>query len=68
MRENALIVPIENRPLLNVEDAASYFGIGVNKIRELTDGDRCPHVLWVGKKRMIKRQSFELYLLGEYSV
>ena len=30
LRENALIVPIENRPLLNVEDAASRLVISIS--------------------------------------
>ena len=42
--------------LLTVEEAASYFGIGRDKIKEISNDDRCSFVLWVGTKRMIKRK------------
>ena len=61
-------VSLSEKFLLTVKEAAQYFGIGENKIRELTDIDNYPSVLWVGTKRMIKRTSFETFLLGEYSV
>ena len=51
------ITPIWESPLLNVEEASDYFHIGVNKIRDLTNGT----------KRMIKRAQREQYLLGSYS-
>ena len=28
------------------------------KIRQLTDNERCPFVLWNGSKRLIKREEF----------
>ena len=49
-------------------EAAAYYGIGINKLRALTDTDRCPFVLWVGSKRLIKRKPFEKYLESQYSV
>lgn len=51
------ITPIWESPLLNVEEASDYFHIGVNKIRDLTNGDNNPYVLWIGTKRMIKREA-----------
>ena len=38
-------VPIWEKTNLTVEEAAAYSGIGRNKIRELSDDDRCPFVL-----------------------
>ncbi len=51
-----------------MNEAASYYGIGVNKLRELTDGDNCKFVLWVGNKRLIKRKAMEEYLTRMYSI
>ena len=51
-----------------LEQAASYYGIGINKLRALTDTEHCPYVLWVGSKRLIKRKAFEKYLESLYSV
>ena len=63
-----LTIPIGEKANLSLEEAAAYYGIGINKLRALTYTDRCPFVLWVGSKRLIKRKSFEKYLEGLYSV
>lgn len=66
--ENESIVPIWEKINLTVEEAAIFFGIGVNKIRELTDAPGCEFVLWIGNKRMIKRKKFERFLEEQYSL
>ena len=63
-----LSVPIWEKANLTLEEAAAYYGIGINKLRALTDTDNCPYVLWVGSKRLIKRKAFEKYLESLYSV
>lgn len=61
-------VPIWEKTNLTVEEAAAYSGIGRNKIRELSDNEDCPFVLWVGSKRMIKRKLFDEYIEKQYSI
>ena len=39
-----------------------------NKLREMTNEDNCPFVLWNGSKRMIKRKAFEKFLEAAYSI
>ena len=56
------MVPIWEKELLSVKEAAAYFGIGENKIREMTDNPECQSVLWVGSKRLIKREKMKKYL------
>lgn len=51
--------------LLSVREAAQYSGLGINKIRELSDHKECSFVLWNGNKRMIKRKEFEQWLKKE---
>lgn len=51
-----------------MEESAAYFGIGINKLREMTNEDNCPFVLWNGSKRMIKRKAFEKFLEAAYSI
>ena len=64
-----ITVPIWEKITLSLEEASAYFGIGLNKLREITNKEECEHcILWVGKKRMIKRELFEKYLLGCYSI
>ena len=61
-------VPVAEKALLTLEEAARYFNIGMPKLRELTADDNCPYVLWNGSKRLIKRKPFEDYLYKLFSV
>ena len=62
------LVPLWEKADLSLEEASLYFGIGVNKLREITNGDHCPYVLWNGSKRLIKRKPFEKYLENAFSI
>lgn len=54
---------------LTLEEAAAYFNIGLNKLRDITNLKVCePCTLFVGNKRLIKRKLFEKYLEGAYSI
>ena len=53
---------------LTLEEASAYFGIGVNKLRQLINEKDCQYVLWCGNKRLIKRKIFEKYLEKTYSI
>lgn len=44
-------VSIWEKTNLTLEEAAAYSGIGVGKLRELTNEKDCNFVLWVGKHR-----------------
>lgn len=61
-------IPLWEKANLSLEEAAAYFNVGINKIRELTNSDNCKFVLWVGNKRLIKRKPFEKYLECAYSI
>ena len=61
-------VPIWEKSNLTLEEAAAYSGIGINKLREITNEDKCKFVLWVGNKRLIKRRLFDCYIEQAYSI
>lgn len=61
-------IPIWEKSNLTLEEAAAYSGIGINKIRKLTNDERCEFVLWIGSKRLIKRKKFDEYLEKVYSI
>ena len=61
-------VPIWEKANLTLEEAAAYSGVGINRIRDISDEKNCPFVLWVGTKRLIKRKAFEKYLERAYSI
>jgi len=60
--------PIYEKSNLTLEEAAAYYNIGINKLREITESEKCPFVLWVGNKRLIKRRKLDEYLEKTYSV
>ena len=61
-------VPIWEKSNLTLEKASKYFGIGINKLRDLTNDEKCDFVLWCGNKRLIKRKKLEDYLSKSYSI
>ena len=61
-------VPIWEKANLTFEEAAAYFGIGINRLRDLASNDYCPYVWWIGSKRLIKRRAFERHLETAFSV
>ena len=61
-------VPIWEKSNLTLEEAAAYSGVGINKLRELTNQHLSDMVLWVGNKRLIKRRRLDQYLEQQYSI
>lgn len=55
-------VPIQNKLALSIKEAAEYSNIGINKLESLLRSPRCPFVLYVGKKKLVKRKEFEKYI------
>jgi excisionase family DNA binding protein len=61
-------VPIWEKSNLTLEEAAAYSGIGINKLRKLSDDEDCNFVLWVGSKRLIKRKAFDRFIENVFSI
>lgn len=61
-------VPVWQKVALTVDEASAYSNIGVNRIREMCDAPGCPFVLFVGRKRLIKRKEFEDYVSKRYEI
>ena len=61
-------VPIWNRILLTLDEAASYTGIGINRIRRMTLDPNYEFVIYVGERRMIKRKKLDEYLETHYDI
>ena len=59
-------VPISEKCLLTLEEAAAYTGIC--KLREMSNDERCDFVLWNGTKRMLKKGKLKAYLEAAYSI
>jgi excisionase family DNA binding protein len=61
-------VPVWEKSNLTLEEAAAYSGIGINKLRKMSDSENCPFVLWIGSKRLIKRRKLDEYIDRMYSI
>lgn len=61
-------VPVWEKANLTLEEAAAYSGIGINKLRNISDKDDCPFVLWIGTKRLLKRKKLDEFIDRAYSI
>ena len=61
-------VPIWEKSNLTLEEAAVYSGIGQAKLRELSNDENCPFVLWNGTKRLLKRKKLDEFIERAYSI
>lgn len=55
-------VPIPQKLTLTIREAAEYSNIGINKIDNMLRSPNCPFVLFVGKKKLVKRREFEEFI------
>lgn len=67
-RKGKAEVPISEKCLLTLEEAAAYTGIGICKLRKMSSSERCDFVLWNGSKRMLKKEKLKAYLEAAYSI
>lgn len=54
-------VPLWEKMNLTIEEAAEYSNIGICKLQELTKDPKCTFVIFVGRKKLIKRKEFEKF-------
>lgn len=62
MGKGKIDVPVWEKMNLTVEEAAAYSNIGINKIDEMAKSPNCSFVLYIGRKKLIKRKAFEQYI------
>lgn len=55
-------IPIYHKMTLTIREAAEYSNIGINKIDSLLRQPNCPFVLYVGTKKLVKREEFEEFI------
>ena len=68
MRTEERKVPIWQKSYLTLDEAAAYTGIGINKLRDMSNEESCEYVLWVGNRRLLKRRKLDEYLDKAFSV
>lgn len=55
-------IPVWKKVAITKEEAAAYSNIGINKLDELMRNPMCNFVIYIGKKRLIKRRQFEEFI------
>lgn len=60
-------IKLKDKPLLTITEAVQYFTIGKNKMNDIAN-KKDDLVLWVGSKKLIKKDKMLEYLMKEYSV
>ncbi len=66
--EDKMIVPINEKLLLTIKEAALYSNIGINRIDAMLREEGCPFVLFVGSRKLVKRREFENYISERFVV
>ena len=61
-------IPIREKSNLTLDAAAAYTGVGIKKLREVSNDEDCNFVLWIGSKRLLKRKRLDEYIDGQYSI
>ena len=61
-------IPVWEKMTLTIEEASAYSNIGLNKLRDMCDEPNCNFVLFVGRKKLIKRKAFEDYISKRYEI
>ena len=55
-------VPVNVKLTLSIKEAAQYSGIGINRLENMLRKPNCPFVLYVGTRKLVKREAFEQFL------
>ena len=66
--DKACSVPISEKTCLTLQEAAAYTGVGINRLREISNEENCNFVLWIGTKRLLKRKLLDRFLESAYSI
>lgn len=61
-------IPIWEKSNLTLDEAAAYTGVGICKLREISNDEDCEFVLWIGSKRLLKRKKLDEYIEKMYSI
>lgn len=65
---NRIEIPVWEKMMLTKEEAAAYSHIGINKLEELLKVPNCSFVMYVGKKKLIKRKEFERFISDKIEI
>ena len=62
MARDNMPIPICQKLLLTIREAAEYSNLGINHIARLLNDPYCPFVLYNGNRKLVKRKEFEAFI------
>lgn len=62
------IIPVWEKAVLSIPEAAEYSGIGRGRLRKLCDDPNCSFSFRVGPRRMIKKKEFDTFIAAAKSI
>lgn len=61
-------LPIPLKLNLSIREASEYSNVGINRLEALLREPGCPFVLFVGTKKLVKREAFEQFLAQRHAI
>ena len=58
-------LPISEKYMLTVKEAAAYFNIGEKKMRRMAEDNVGAYAIYIGNRYLIIRSRFEAYLIDQ---
>ena len=64
MREGRKPMPVSEKYMLTIKEAAEYFNIGIKKMRRLAEDNEGEFALYMGHRYLVIRERFETYIVN----
>lgn len=64
MTENTELLPVSEKYMLTIKEAAAYFNIGVKKMRRIAEDNLGSIAVYCGNRYLIIRPKFEEFILN----
>ena len=64
MTENTELLPVSEKYMLTIKEAAAYFNIGVKKMRRIAEDNLGSIAVYCGNRYLVIRPRFEEFILN----
>ena len=64
MREGRKPMPVSEKYMLTIKEAAEYFNIGIKKMRRLAEDNEGEFAIYMGNRYLVIRERFETYIVN----
>lgn len=64
MREGRKPMPVSEKYMLTIKEAAEYFNIGIKKMRCLAEDNEGEFAIYMGNRYLVIRERFETYIVN----